>query len=127
MKKIAILTALLLCVSSTAFAAATISMGSPLTSANTGKSVWAAKSGETAVSGTNLIAKTSSGVGVGIFTDGGGLGYTVVTQHLKGGKAYGTSYDSTSIFSTNVTTKATPELAVPTAITTTDFSSWTSL
>lgn len=127
MKKIAILTALLLCVSSTAFAAATITMASPLTSATTGKSVWGAKSGETAASGGHLIAKTSSGVGVGLFTDGGGLGYSVVTQHLKGGKAYGTSYDSTSIFSTVVTTKGTPQLTVPTAITTADFTSWTSL
>lgn len=125
MKKIVILMALLMSATSVAYAGTSITMASSLTMANTGKSVWAAKTGETAVSGTNLIGKTSSGVGLGMLTSD--LGYAVVTQHVKGGKAYGTSYDSTSIYSTDVTTKGTPELDVPSAITTADFADWTSL
>lgn len=123
MKKIAILTALALCVSTTAFAATNITMASTLTASTTGKSVWAAKSG--AASGTGLVGKSSSGVGVGMLTSA--TGYAVVTQHVNGTKAFGTSYDSTSIYSQNVTTKGVPVLTVPTAITTANFTSWTSM
>jgi hypothetical protein len=123
MKKIAILAAMALCMASTAFAADNITMGSPLTSTNTGKSIWASKT--TAAAGTGLIGKTSSGVGVGMLTSA--TGYSVITQHVNGTKIYGTSYDSTSLYTHDVTTKGTPELTVPTAITTADFTSWTSL
>lgn len=123
MKKIAIFTALTLCVTATAFAADNITMGSPLTSANTGKSVWAAKSG--AASGSGLLGKSSSGVGVGMLTSA--TGYAILTQHVNGLKAYGSSYDSTSIYSKDVTTKGTPVLDVPGYITTQDFASWTSM
>jgi hypothetical protein len=122
MKKIAILTALALCVTTTAFAAATIDMASTLTAATTGKSVWAAK--VTAASGTGLIGKSSSGVGVGMRTSA--AGYAVITQHVSGTKAFGTSYDSTSIYS-HIAVKGTAFLATPTAITTADFTSWTSM
>ena len=123
MKKIAILTALALSTTTTAFAAGDIKMPSTLTTATTGKSVWASKT--SAVSGTGLVGKSSTGVGVGMLTQA--TGYAVVTQHLNGTKIYGTSFDSTSIYSKDVTTKGAPELAEPTAITTADFDGWTSL
>jgi hypothetical protein len=123
MKKIAIFTALVLCVAANVFAAADIEMASTLTAATTGKSVWASKT--TAVAGTGLIGKSSSGVGVGMLTSS--TGYALITQHVSGTKAYGSSYDSTSIYSTDVTEKGKPELAVPTEITTKDFLTWTSM
>ncbi len=95
MKKIAIFTALaILCVTASAFAADTITM--VLTDkTTTGKSVYASTT-TTATAGTGLLGKTSSGVGIAMFTSA--TGYAMDTQHMSGTKAYGTSYDSTSIF-----------------------------
>lgn len=126
MKKIIIMTICLAFVSSLSFAGNSISMGSPLTSGatgNTGKTLY----GDTASASTSspLIGKTSTGVGVGVLTNDNG--YALVTQHTKGSKAFGTAYDSTSLYSKNVATEGTPLLAVPSATTTSDFSSWTSL
>ncbi|ABK99271.1 hypothetical protein Ppro_1657 [Pelobacter propionicus DSM 2379] len=72
-----------------------------------------------------LIGKTSTGVSVGLLTSS--LGYAVVTQHKNGTKAFGSSYDSTSVFSSTVT-EGTALLTVPTAITSADFTgTWTSM
>lgn len=122
-KKISIMTALAMLVSTAAFAA-NITMATTLTAAVTGKTVYGAKTG-TATAASPLIGKTSSGCGVGIFTNS--TGYSIVTQHVNGTKAFGTSYDSTSIFSHDVTTKGTAYLAIPTAITTADFTSWSTM
>lgn len=98
MKKTVIFIALSLCIASSAFAVDP-NMDS------TGLSYWGAKTGATAASGTNLIGKTSTGVASGLFT--ASTGYSVVTQHKSGTKAFGSSYDSTAIYSTPVTTVGT--------------------
>jgi hypothetical protein len=126
MKKIMVITAMLLLVASSAFAGTTITMASTLTKAATGKTLYGASTGAASAS-TSLIGKNSTGVGVGVFCNASGTGYSLITQHLNGTKAYGSSYDSTAIFSVNVNTVGTALKAVPTAITTADFSSWKAL
>lgn len=101
MKKLIILAALSLFAATTAFADTTLT----LSTTDTGKSLWGAKTGGTAVSGTNLIGKTSTGVGVGLFA--AATGYAAVTQHKNGTKAFGSSFDSTAIYSIPVTTVGT--------------------
>ncbi len=59
----------------------------------TGKSLYGAKSG-TADTTSPLIGKTSTGVAVWCFLRTSGTGYAIVTQHMNGTKAFGTSYDS---------------------------------
>ena len=127
MKKTIIITALLLFVSSSAFAATTVSIPNPITKAATGKTLYGATTASGASATSPLIGKTSTGVGIGVFCNAAGTGYSMVTQHLNGTKAYGSSYDSTSMFSNDVATVGVPLLAVPTAIDTTDYSSWTAL
>ena len=126
MKKIAIITIVLLFAASSAFAGVSITMASTLTKAATGKTVYGATTG-TATTSDALIGKTSTGVGVGMLCNTSGTGYSLVTQHMNGSKAYGSSYDSTSLFSKDVATKGTALLTVPTAITTADFTSWKEL
>lgn len=108
-KKISIVTSAIMLMSSAAFAA-NITMATTLTSAVTGKSVYGVKTG-TATATSPLIGKTSTGSGVGIIT--GSQGYAIVTQHMNGTKAFGTTYDSTAIISSDVTTKGTAFLAIP--------------
>lgn len=123
-KKISILTATVLLVSSVAFAASDIDMGtSLLTSSATGKTLYGAKA--SASTASPLIGKTSTGVGLGVYSTS--QGYAVTTMHMNGTKQYGTSYDATNIFTTDVKTKGTPVLGVPTAITSADFATWSSL
>ena len=122
MKKILILTVIATFFATSAFAGATIAMASPLTKATTGKTVWAASTGTAAATDT-LIGKTSTGVGVGIRTLV--TGYALTTQHVNGTKAYGSSYDSTSIYFLDVDTVGTPKLGTPTQVDTTDFVTWT--
>jgi len=75
----------------------------------------------TASATTSLIGKTSTGVGLGMLTDV--AGYSVVTQHKNGTKAYGSSYDSTAIYTTvEDVTVGTAYLDVPGATDTSDFS-----
>lgn len=126
MKKIMVITTLLLFAASTSFAELSISMGSALTKASTGKTVYGAASGSASTS-TPQIGKTSSGVGVGLLCVATGSEYSLVTQHQNGTKAYGSTYDSTSILSKDVTTVGTPLLPVPTVTTTADFTGWTAL
>ncbi len=69
--------------------------------------------------------ENSTGVGTGMITSA--LGYSLVTQHLNGSKAYGSSYDSTSMFVEDVTTIGTVFLAKPSAIDTASFVDWNEL
>ncbi len=122
MKKVILLTTCMLFVSSMAFAATTIDL--VLTDkTTTGGEVRADDT--TAGALTALIGKNSTGVGTGMITSA--LGYSLVTQHLNGSKAYATSYDSTSLFAEDVTTVGTVFLIKPTAIDTTSFVSWNEL
>jgi len=99
MKKIVSLTALFLFVASSAFAGASVT----LSLSTTGLSLYGLKTG-TADNSSPLIAKTSTGVGLGIIVDAtAGAGYSVETQHKNGTKAFGSSFDSTSIFAKEVT------------------------
>ncbi|OEU64446.1 MAG: hypothetical protein BA870_05595 [Desulfuromonadales bacterium C00003094] len=122
MKKVILLTTCMLFVSSMAFAATTIDL--TLTSkTTTGGEVRAHDT--TASASTALIGKNSTGVGTGMITSA--LGYSLVTQHLNGSKAYGSSYDSTSMFVEDVTTIGTVFLAKPSAIDTASFVDWNEL
>lgn len=124
-KKISTITAMVLFVSSAAFAAGNINIGTTLlTSAGTGKSLYGAKVAP-ATNASPLIGKTSTGVGVGVFSTT--QGYSVTTMHMNGTKQFATSYDSTALYSKDVTTKGTPILGTLTAITTTDFSTWSAM
>jgi len=123
MKKIIILTLVLIVAASSAFAAASLSIDS--TFADAGKELRADPA--TASATTALIGKTSTGVDIGMLVDAtNGTGYSIVTQHKSGSKAFGSSYDSTSLFTTvSDGTPGTVVLAVPTAITTADFAAAT--
>ena len=121
MKKIIILTVFSLFAATSAFAATTLTLSLD----STGLSLWGAKTGGTAVSGTNLIGKTSTGVGVGMFADA--TGYSVITQHKNGTKAFGSSMDSTSMFSTPVTPGTAISSGPSTANSALFVSPWTSM
>ena len=128
MKKIFIVTAMLLVAASSAFASDSITINLA-TAGMQGLTLYGAKSA--AVASSPLIGKSSTGVGVGIKVDILGTGYALLTQHKNGTKEFGSSYDSTSVFSAPVPTTSigTPVLAVPTAFTSVDFTSgtWTSM
>jgi hypothetical protein len=126
MKKIIIMASCMLFISSMAFAADNIQMN--LTdNSTTGKTIYGASTSGGAAGGGLLIGKNSTGVGTGMLTNANG--YAMVTQHIKGSKIFGTSYDSTSLFAKLVTDKGTPELDVPNGTDTTDFtgSGWAPL
>jgi len=116
MKKMIALTALFLFVATSAFAASSIT----LSMTSNGLNVFGAKgtmnggvaataTGSTPGASTSLIGKCSTGVGVGMVVDPAGTAYSVVTQHKNGSKVYGTSYDSTSIYSKDITTVGTAD------------------
>ena len=118
MKKVMIISAILMLVSSSAFAATTITMNLS-SKANTGLTLYGDSA--TASTSTALIGKTSTGVGLSLAT--GTVGYALSTQHMNGSKAFASSYDSTSIFSSDVTTIGTVEQQV-TVSDTSNFSDW---
>ena len=121
-KKISILTAMALLVTSAAYASGTLDC--TLTTAATGKSVYGAKTG-TATATSPLIGKSSTGVCVGMAT--ASSGYAFLTQHINGTKAFGTTFDSTAIMSADAT-KGTAFLVKPTASTVAGFTgTWTSM
>jgi len=99
MKKIALLAAFILLCSTSAFAAsaasAALSWG--------GSAVYGGVASVTAT--FPLIGKTSSNVGFGWKVDP--AGYAIATQHKSGTKAFGTSFDATSIYQSTVTTVGT--------------------
>jgi len=107
-KKISILTAMALLLSSAAFAAATNDCA--LAAATTGLTLYGSKTTATATSA--LIGKNSTGVCVGLTT--GSAGYAMLTQHINGTKAFGTTYDSTAMLSAEAV-KGTVLLAKPTS------------
>ncbi|MGD9685617.1 MAG: hypothetical protein AB7U43_01420 [Desulfobacter sp.] len=118
MKKLIIVATISLLTASSAFASDTITISLD----TTGLSVWGSKT--TATSGTGLIGKASTGVGVGMFT--ASTGYAAITQHKNGTKAYGSSMDSTAIYSTDVTVGTATD--GPTTADSTLFTgSWTSM
>ena len=121
MKKILFLVAIFAFIAPNCFAAdvASSDTGTMVFTA-TGLEVHAAATGGTASKDTALIGKCSTGVGVGWKTNVNG--YALVTQHKNGTKAYGTSYDSTSIYTTvSDGTPGTVILGVPTTTLSTDF------
>ena len=124
MKKILFFAVFALSVASAAFAsdALTLSLDT------TGLTVYASKTSATAVATDPLVAKTSTGVAVGMKTSADG--YAAVTQHKSGSKGFGSSHDSTSIYSIPVTVTSGANVAItgPTAIGTALFTgSWTAM
>ena len=125
MKQVLVFTAILILAATSSFAATTdVASGATGTMSltnSTGLELHAAATGDTAAKTTALIGKCSTGVGVGWATNVNG--YTLVTQHKSGSKAYGTSYDSTSMFQTisDTSTPGTEILDQPTDTSTVDF------
>jgi hypothetical protein len=120
MKKILILTTVLVFAATSCFALASGATGTMTLTTDTGLTLHGDPT--TATADTALIGRLSTGVGVAWITDA--AGYTLLTQHKNGTKAYGSSYDSTALFQTIADgTPGTPILAVPTATDTTDFDS----
>jgi hypothetical protein len=122
MKKVIILTAISLLFVTSAFADGTLA----LSTTTTGFSVYGAKSGVTMTvgdPGVILIGKTSTGVGVGL--ESADAGYSVITQHKNGTKAFGSSFDSTSIYSKDVTAGIADTTELTTAAD--SFSGWTTM
>lgn len=119
MKKIMILTVAITLAASSAFAGSSISIADGFP--NAGKVIRG--DATTASATTALIGKLSTGVEAGILCDvTNGAGYSMVTQHKSGTKAFGSAYDSTAIWSyIGETTPGTVILAVPTATDTSDF------
>jgi len=126
MKKVLILTMVLVFAATNSFAAiASGATGSlSFATAGTGLEVHAAATGTAATASTALIGKTSTGVSVAWSTNT--AGYALMTQHKSGTKAYGSSYDSTALYQTIVdATPGTPAYnsGALTATDTTDFAS----
>lgn len=121
MKKILILTAVLVLSATFSFAAGGTSATGDIDFSATGQDLTGDPA--TATADTALIGRCSTGVDVGWSTDVNG--YALMTQHKSGTKAYGTSYDSTALFQT-VATDTDPGTAAYnsgalTATDTTDF------
>lgn len=97
MKKILVITAVLVLAASSSFAAiATGATGTMDLAGSTGLELHGDPA--TADADSALIGKGSTGVSVGWNTDVNG--YAIMTQHKSGTKAYGSSYDSTAIYQT---------------------------
>lgn len=129
MKKIAVFVALSLMAASSAFAATTLDIDF----AKAGQTLRGHKT--TVAADSPLVGKLSTGVSLGFFGNADGTGYSLITQHRNGTKLYGSSFDSTSIYSADI---ASDQVGVagggvmtkPTAITSSDFmdtSKWSSL
>lgn len=102
MKKILVITAVLVFAASSSFAAiATGATGTMDLAGSTGLELHGDVAGGTATADTALIGKGSTGVSVGWNTSVNG--YAIMTQHKSGTKAYGSSYDSTSLYQTTAT------------------------
>lgn len=123
MKKVIVFTALSLFMASSAFAGGSLTLS--LDSGKTGLTLYGAKSG-TATASSSLIGKTSTGIGLGMVLDTtAGAGYALKTQHKNGTKVFGSTFDSTSIYSKDVQAGT-----VDTTTLTTDvscFSGWSTL
>ena len=127
-KKISILAVVTVLITSSAFAAGSSSptLDMALATATTGLSLYGAKGAASLTS--PLIGKNSTGVGVGVQTSS--VGYSIITQHINGTKAFGTSFDSTAMVSADVATKGSPLMVKPaTSVFSTAFTTgtWTSM
>lgn len=122
MKKILILTAFALSVTSAAYASVTIDLATTI--ADPGKAIFGLKSG-TPDNTSPLIGKCSSGVGIGMKTDP--TGYALITQHKSGTKAFGSAFDSTSLYVHDETTGAADATTIGTGSTTFANAAWTTL
>ena len=122
MKKIFIITSLLLLVASSAFATALTAGG---VTGDEGLSIYGGSSSAVASSDTasTLLAKCSKGVRAGANFDS--THYAINTKHDSGNKAFGTSYDSTAIYNSDLGTGALT--AAPTAMNSTAFTTWTEM
>ena len=98
MKKILVMVAILALTATSSFAQATSATGT-LSFTTTGMSLTGDPT--TATLATAQLGKMSTGVDVGWITQVNG--YAVMTQHKSGTKAFGSSYDSTAIYSTTST------------------------
>jgi hypothetical protein len=98
MKKILVMVAILALTATSSFAQGTSATGT-LSFTSTGKSL----TGDplVATADTAQLGRMSTGVDVGWITQLNG--YAVMTQHKSGTKAYGSSYDSTALYSTTST------------------------
>lgn len=126
MKKISILAVLLFTmVSGSAFASAFTSGSLTGSTASTsGKSFFGGLSATVAAGTTSvLIGKLSNGVNASVaYTV---AGYAMAAKHISGTFAFGTSFDSTAIYKTELTvTTACPTLTAPD---TTGFATWTAM
>jgi hypothetical protein len=96
MKKTLLVTALLLAISSSAFAA---TQGTDLTTGTVsgeGAAIYGGSDGTVAGNATSPIVKLSTGVaGVAVYNT---FAYSIATKHTKGSKVFGTANDSTSIY-----------------------------
>ncbi|KAB0666896.1 hypothetical protein F6V25_05650 [Oryzomonas japonica] len=104
MKKTVVFAVMALLSASSVFAASTKIDLDISSTGKSGLSLYGGKTGVTispGAAGTTLIGKTSTGVGLGAITDT--PGYALETQHKNGTKAYGSAYDSTSIYQKDVT------------------------
>lgn len=125
LRKMSFMTAIALFVASSAFAASNAgpATSDAMTAATGGKSLYGDKT--TAAATTALIGKSSTGAAVSVYSTA--LGYGLTTQHVNGTKAFGTSHDSTAIYSIDVTaSKGTFKLG-PGAIGTAQFSAWATM
>lgn len=123
MKKVIALTALSLFMASSAFAAGSLTLS--LASGSTGLTLYGAKSGSAAAT-SPLIGKTSTGIGLGMVLDTtAGAGYALKTQHKSGTKVFGSTYDSTSIYSKDVTAGTADSTSITTNVSC--FNGWTTL
>lgn len=99
MKKILIVTAVVLSFASTALAAPTALATN--TVSNAGVSLYGAADATAVTSATSVMAKLSTGVKiVANYTT---AGYGIFTKHLKGSKVFGTAFDSSAISWTTAT------------------------
>ena len=122
MKTLMFVLAVFFMFASTGFAAA----GSALVITDTGLELHASDTAGGSSATSPLIGKTSTGVGIGWVTST--TGYALSTQHKNGSKAFATSFDSTSLFSTDVTTIGTSMVTTAwTNTDTTDFKTWKEL
>ena len=120
MKKIMMISAVFLLLSSQAFGAATLNIG---TFADAGKVLHGDDTGASATSPS--IGRLSTGVGLAMAVDTAGGGYALATQHKNGTRAFGSSYDSTAIYTQNITIGTA--FGTLSATDTSDFSGWDKL
>jgi hypothetical protein len=96
MKKLLIMTAILVLSATSCFALDSDASGTMSLTDDVGLTLYASDADTAASISTASIGKFSTGVGVGWKTDA--VGYALVTQHKSGTKGYGSSYDSTAIY-----------------------------